>query len=338
MRRTWLLCVVLAAPPAEAHPSLPPGPPPATPARGDLWRRITDPNADEVRDLVAKARLSMRRADDALAGDAEWAVDARARFYRDAYHLAAYARRLAPEHLEAISVFARAADELGKTAEALAALELSARLSGPDKVPVEVTAHLGALYLRLGDADRAIPWLRRAQGPLTGARDQAHALVLLAGALAARGETGDAVHVLLGALPQRAVVQLSYEATLVAFALAVLYDRDEQRASAFDVLDHLRSTLATAYREQVQVGLARMPFAPPEDLHYFRALLHESEGHYVEARAEWALYAAAGDPPYRGRALDHVAAIDAQRRANPGAKPPQQIAPPSAIPRRLPRP
>ncbi len=35
---------------------------------------------------------------------------------------------------------------------------------------------------------------------------------------------------------------------------------------------------------------------------------------YVEARAEWALYAAPGGPPYRRRALDHIAAIDAQRR------------------------
>ncbi|HWU90977.1 MAG TPA: hypothetical protein VN253_27115, partial [Kofleriaceae bacterium] len=316
-------------------------PPAATPARGDLWRELTDPHADEVRTLVAKARRSMRRADDALAGDAEWAVDARARFYRDAYHLAAHARALSPEHLDALAVLARAADELGKTTEALAALELCARLAGPDQAPVEVTGRLGAIYLRRGDPERAIRWLRRAQGPLSslgGGRDQAHALVHLAGALAARGDTGGAAQVLLDALPERATGQLSPEAALLAFALAVVYDRDEQRAAAFEVLDHLQSTLTGQYREVIQAGLARVPFAPAEDLHYFRALLYESEGHGAEARAEWALYAAAGDPPFRGRALDHVAAIDAHRRAAPGAKPPPQPAPPSAIPRRLPRP
>ena len=336
---------MLAAPRADAQPGPPrrPRPPPiapVAPVRGDLWREITEPNAEQVRTLVAKARLSIRRADDALAGDVEWSVDTRARFYRDAYHLAAHARRLAPEHREALAVFARAADELGMTSEAIRALELSVHLSGPDQAPVEITSRLGALYLRLGDRDRAIPWLRRAQGPLAGAGglDQAHALVHLAGALAARGDPGAAAHALVNALPPGPLGQLSHEATLVAFALAVLHDREEQRASAFDVLDHLRTTLTAQYHEHVQISLARMPFAPPEDLHYFRALLYESQGHYVEARAEWALYAAAGDPPYRGRALDHIAAIDAQRRANPGAKPPQQIAPPRAIPRRLPRP
>jgi hypothetical protein len=101
----------------------------------------------------------------------------------------------------------------------------------------------------------------------------------------------------------------------------------------------LRRALSAQFAEHIQILLARMPFAPAEDLHYFRALLYEAEGHYAEARAEWALYASAGQPPFRGRALDHIAEIDARRRAAPGAKPPQQIPPPVAIPRRLlPRP
>ena len=101
----------------------------------------------------------------------------------------------------------------------------------------------------------------------------------------------------------------------------------------------LLGELSAQLGEHIQIVLARMPFVPAEDLHYFRGLLYEAEGHYAEARAEWALYAAAGNPPFRGRALDHIAAIDAQRSATPGAKRPQQIAPPTVIPRRLlPRP
>jgi tetratricopeptide (TPR) repeat protein len=334
-----LCCALAAAAPVAAQPG-PPRPAPAPPrAHVNVWEELTDPNAEQVRILLAKARLSMRRADDALAGDTEWAADARARFYRDAYHLAAYARTRAPEHLDALAVFARAADELGKTSEALAALEQYTKLAGPDAAPAEVTGRLGAIYLRRGDTERAIRWLRRAQGPLSalGGRDQAHAIVLLAGALAARGDTGAAVHALLDALPERAIVQLSPEAVLVAFALAVVYDRDEQRSAAFEVLDLLQTTLGATYRELVQIALARMAFVPAEDLHYFRALLYESQGHAAEARAEWALYAAAGDPPFRGRALDHIAALDAGRRT-PGAKASQQPAPPRTIPRRLPTP
>ena len=63
-----------------------------------------------------------------------------------------------------------------------------------------------------------------------------------------------------------------------------------------------------------------MRFAPAEDRHYFYGLLYESAGNYVEARAEWALYAASGESPWRARALDHIHAIDAQRTA-PKAKP-----------------
>jgi hypothetical protein len=58
-----------------------------------------------------------------------------------------------------------------------------------------------------------------------------------------------------------------------------------------------------------------MRLAPAEDQHYYLGLLYESVGSYPEARAEWALYAEVPDLPYRARALDHIAAIDAQRRA-----------------------
>jgi len=343
VRRWSLLCVALAASAglagdADAHRRRTPTPPP--PARGDhtLWGRITDPNGDEVRVLLSKARLAMLRADEARIGDDDWAIEQRARFYRDAYHLAAAARRLAPENLDAIAVFARAAEEIGQTAEGIAALELSVKLTGPDKATVEVVGRLGALYLRAGDADRAIRWLRLAQGPVSllgNGLDQAHAIIHLATALAARGELAAAIHAIASALPQRPLGHVSHETTILSFALAVLYDRDEQRASAFEVLDHLRSSLTGQYQVQIQLELTRMRFLPPEDLYYYRALLYESLDRYVEARAEWALYAAAGQPSYRGRALDHIAAIDAQRRANPGPEGLQHFAPFRAIPRRL---
>ncbi|HSK01227.1 MAG TPA: hypothetical protein VK932_08295 [Kofleriaceae bacterium] len=344
MRRCWwlLLPVALAAL-AQAADARPRPEPPAAPdpERKNLWRRITDPHGDEVRALVRKARLSMSRADDARIADDDWAIEQRTRFYRDAYHLTAHARRLAPENLEALAAFARAAEELGHIAEAIAALEASARLTGPDRAPIEVVARLGALHLRAGDPERALRWLRLAQGPVSllgNELERAYAIVHLATALAARGELAAAIHAISSALPERQLGHGSHETTVLTFALAVLYDRDEQRGAAFEVLDHLQSLLGTEYLGQLQLELVRMRFLPPEDLHYYRALLYESSSWYVEARAEWALYAAAGAPAYRGRALDHIAAIDAQRRATPGPNRSQQPAPSRAIPRRLPGP
>jgi len=323
----------LAAAPADTAAK--PRPPPSAvraPARETLWSRITDPHGDEVRLLVMKAETAMQRADDARTGEEDWAVEQRARFYRDAYNIAAYARTLAPENVAALAAFARAAEELGRTAEAIAALERHAQLTGPDRAGVKVVARLGGLYLRAGDAERAIRWLRLAEGPLSligNDLDRAHALIHLATALAGRGDIAGAIHTLVNALPERALGHASHEATLVGFALAVLYDRDEQRAAAFEVLDRMQAALGAQYQPQLQLEIARMAFVPPEDLHYYRALLYETLSRYVEARAEWALYAAAGGPPYRRRALDHIAAIDAQRRE--AAKPLQE----SSAPRRI---
>jgi hypothetical protein len=340
--RRLALALALLLPPtaAGAHPRREP-PAARAPDHHDIWTRITDPNGDEVRVLINKARLAMLRADEARAGEEDWAIDQRTRFYRDAYNLAAAARKLAPENTLALETFARAAEELGRTTEAIAALELSTRLTGPDKASLDVVSRLGALHLRTGDTERAIRWLRLAQGPsslLAGTLDQTYATIHLATALAARGEVAAAIHAIWSSLPEHPGGHILRETALLRFALAVLYDRDEQRAAAFEVLDHLQSSLGAQYQTQLQLELVRMPFVPPEDLHYYRALLYESLDQYVEARAEWALYAAAGHPTYRGRALDHVAAIDAQRRANPGPKPQQLFAPSRAIPRRLPTP
>jgi tetratricopeptide (TPR) repeat protein len=349
VRRRWphlalALALVASALGADASADDPLGPePPRARAtnRPGLWSRIVDPNGDEVRTLVAKARRAMSQADEARTGDEDWALEQRARFYRDAYNLTTYARKLAPENGEALAAFARAAEELGRTAEAIEALERAAKLAGTERAQLEVVARLGAMHLRAGDTERAIRWLRLAQGPVPlhgDALEQTYAVIHLATALAARGEVAAGLHAIAAALPERPPGQVSHETTLLTFALAVLYDRDEQRAAAFEVLDHQQSILGAQYRPQIQLELARMRFWPPEDLHYYRALLYESVDQYVEARAEWALYAAAGQPVYRARALDHIAAIDAQRRANAGPKPPQQPAPSSAIPRRLPVP
>jgi hypothetical protein len=83
-------------------------------------------------------------------------------------------------------------------------------------------------------------------------------------------------------------------------------------------------------------ALAVMRFVPAADRHYYYGLLYEAVGHLTEARAEFALYAAAGEQPYRRRALEHVTSIDSLR-AHPPAD--AVIAPATQqIPRRYRRP
>ena len=302
----WLLAVSQS----DAKPAAP------KPSDADnFWRNMIDPHGEQVTQVIAKALDTMQQPDNFVlwAGDADW-VDQRARYYRDALNLLRYARSLSPDNIQVLALFARAADELGRTREALGALEACVRIAGPDQVAPGVAGQLGAIYLRMGDRDAGIRWLHRAQGPIA---TSGVPLVQLANALAAGGDVIAAIDMLRDAL---GTTVYAPETSLVAFSLAVIYDRDEQRGAAFEVLEHMQTSLQQQYLQQVRNELRKVRFAPAEDAFYYEALLYESLGYYAEARAQWAHYATSGDSAWRGRALDHIAAIDAERRAT-AAKP-----------------
>lgn len=304
---------------------------------GDFWREVVEPHADEVRSLVTKTKNAMRIADEALQTDAEWAVDQRMRYFEAAYGMMGYARKLSPDNGEVLGLYGRAADELGKTRQAIEAYEAAIRILGPEKAGADVTGRLGAIYVRMGDRDAGIRWLRQATGPLSPIT--APAIAALANALATRGEVSAAIEVIQSALPIN-TSYYSHEVSLLSFSLAVVLDRDEQRGAAFEVLDKMRTTLQQQFGTQLQNVLAQTRFSPAEDQHYYLALLYETLDQLSEARAEWALYAASGDTPWRARALDHIHAIDAQRRAakpklgKPAATPP--LPPSPRLRRRIP--
>jgi tetratricopeptide (TPR) repeat protein len=308
-----------------------PRPPAAPPPEASFWRDIVEPNAERVQQLLNGATTAIQSIDSALAnGDADWAVDQQARIYEEAYQLLRKARALHPQNVEVLALLGRVADELGKTAVAIEALEACIELQGPERAGVEVTGRLGAIYLRMGRIDAAIRWLRHARGPLTLT---APTLVHLANALAARGEMIEATDTLARALPATWSVSPIQEdrTALVLFGLAVLHDRDEQRAAAFSALEKLQTTLQQQYAAIVRNELARMRFAPAEDQHYYLALLYESLGYYVEARAEWAHYAAIPDAAWRRRALEHIAEIDRQRRSGAVERPTLVPPPPNHV-------
>ena len=322
MRWAWIVVLSVAASHAEAKPG--PSTAPEDPAAGEFWREVIEPHGAAVASIVARARRTLGKVSESADGD--WPIDRRQRYFSDAYGMLRYARKLSPENTDVLSLFGYVADELGKTRQALDALLACVRLVGPERAGPQVTGRLGTIYLRLGRLDDAIRWLRYAQGPIV-APDNAAAAVHLATALAARGAMSDAIDVLARALP----AQTNYftdPVTLVSLALAVHYDRDEQRGAAFEVLDRMQGALQLELGPFAERALGDLRFAPAEDQYYYQALLYEALGAFTEARAEWMLYASVNDAPWRRRALEHVSAIDALRAAPTRARPGQPPTPP----------
>lgn len=300
---------------ARAEVEVPPPAQQPDPDRGNFWRDMISPHKDEVDMLIVKARQAINTADMALYSDYDPTGLERLRFYREVYGMLKYARRLAPDNLDVLRLLGQCADEIGKTREAIEAFQTAIDIAGIENAGIDATGRLGIIYLRLGKLDEAVRYLRAAQVPVAAGQPITGQLVVhLSHALAARGQMTEAIDVLANNIPP-SVQYYPNELTLVSFALAVQYDRDEQRGAAFDTLDKMQNVLQGQLGAMVQNVLAGMRFAPAEDRHYYYGLLYEAEGHYTEARAEWALYAAAGELPYRKRALEHIDAIDALRRA-----------------------
>ncbi len=278
----------------------------------NLWREMVEPHAVEVNLITAQVlQLVLAPLDAGFQTDDQLGAEQRTRVLQAALVSLKRARKLAPENLLVLQQLGRVADELGNTRQALEALQACLDLTGPDKAGPGVTGHLGSIYLRLGDLDAAVRYLRLAQGPAVTA-ESGQVLVDLSTALALRGQMGDAIEVLAGAMP--GAFDYSAEQWGIAFALAVQYDRDDQRGAAFAILDKLQGVLQDqSFGNQMQNWFASLRFTPPEDEHYYNGLLYETLGAYAEARTEWALYAASGGA-FRGRALQHVAALDEERR------------------------
>ncbi|CAN5818565.1 hypothetical protein BH11MYX2_BH11MYX2_31550 [soil metagenome] len=311
--------------PAFAKPTR--SPPPPAPVQIDFWREVIDPHGVEIAGLITKATTALRFADEATQADGEWSVADHMRYFVDVYNMMHYARSLAPDNADVLATFARAADELGRTREARAAWAHYMEVAD-EHLNADALGRYGSLLLRSGERDAAITVLRNAQGPLRA--NNAVAQFLLANALAARGEITAALDVIQAALPSQ-IQYYSADVTLLTFAQAVILDQDEQRSAAFETLDRERNAMSTTYATSVLNALATVRFAPPEDQHYYLGLLYESQHQYVEARASFTLYAAVPDALWRRRALEHVHAIDAERKA-PKPVPEKKPPPPVIVP------
>jgi tetratricopeptide (TPR) repeat protein len=287
----------------------------------NFWRDIAMPHADQIAQILSHVDQTLVSFDTPYVAAADSSGENRMRVLRNAFAQLRFARKLDPQSVEVLTRLGRVADDLGNTRQAIEAFE-AVLAQAKDAPNVEVAGRLGSIYLRIHDLDQAVRYLRLAQDDNHTSEDRAQATISLATALALRGQMADAIDTLAAWTSGVNAYQQGYDQGLAAtaFALAVFYDRDEQRGAAFEVLDKMQSAMQTGFGQTVQSALLLLRFEPPEDEAYFNALLYESQGDYSEARQAWATYAASGGA-YRGRALEHIEAIDAERKAHPGAHP-----------------
>ncbi|MCE9573565.1 MAG: hypothetical protein K8W52_10450 [Deltaproteobacteria bacterium] len=315
---TALLAVLLAAAPARADDR-------------DYWADLVDPHGDEIRLITDKAAQLQGQASNLALYDSDPTGVQRARLLDDAYGMLRYARRLAPHNATVLLALGRVADDGGRVAAAVEALEAYTRET--DAVLPDASLRLGKLYLRLGDPERAVRSLRGVRADTSGGAGPLY----LAAALTAAGRVDDATDALdrLVGGPNASVSDMP----VLWFALAVTYDRDEQLSAAYRVVEQLQSAMGTEYGRQLQQSITAIDFVPALDRRYYQAFLYETAGYLTEARAEWLNYAAGGArAPFRGRALAHVAEIDrmlaealalrakvhAEARAHPAPPPPRR--------------
>jgi hypothetical protein len=284
-------------------------PPPPAPPKDDFWREVVAPHGDEIASIVQKANQAMGSALQCVQQDCDATGELRTKMLDDVYGMLRYARKLDPRQTEVLALLGWVAEESGRAGAAVEAYQAYLAEQDPDAtIPGDVHVRLGRAYLRLGRTEDAIRHFRSglSQGAAYGLIAAAPAYLGMT--LMNEGRIGDAIDELVSNVNQQNM--WGWEGLQSLMTLVVAYDRDEQISAAFQLLDSMGNQLSTSFWQYLQPAMTAMTFVPAYDQHYYLGLLYESQGYLGEARTEWLLYAQAQDAPYRGRALDHVAAID----------------------------
>lgn len=301
--------------------------------RREFWDWLLEPHRAEVALILAKVRENRAKVTDAYSEATPFDPPTgmfspersalRDALLADAEGMLRYALKLAPGDVVLERELALVLDE-NERPTAQAALERYLRDEVPERVTADARVRLARWYARQRRYGEAIVQLRLALGQ-GGAdpRSRATALVLLASVYMNTGRLAEAIDLLGGAGSATPL----YGDVMPSFALAVAYDRDEQVTLAHDTIQRMLIARPDAlfYALHDDTG-TRNPLVPAYERHYFAALQHEALGHLPEARTEWLAYARTPDAPYRGRARQHLAAVEemlrAKRRA-PAPKPPR---------------
>ena len=314
------LAVALCVAPAAAAPGDAPTAPTRDPdARdhGEFWAEVVSPHRDQLTAIKAELRQALSIA------TTDWSPEHRDGLLREATRLARRGRALDPSDQEIVYYLGAIADDAGRAAEAQRLLRDFARTGPPGAMRGDALLRLGRSALRRGAPTEAIAPLRGALAERGDRRITTIAAVYLADALDAAGRTADAI-ALLSQRVDAATGNWDTEEALELFALAVLYDRDEQISQAFELVLRAQGALAGGFVERFLAGLQLAPPVPAAELHYYRAFVYETNGYLHEARAEWLAYLRMPDARARARARAHLAAVDGmlrERRPARGKRP-----------------
>lgn len=311
------LCVApAAAAPADRAAAAPARDPDAR-DHGEFWAEVVSPHRDQLDAIKTELRQALSIA------LTDWSPEHRDGLLREATRLARRGRALDPSDLEIVYYLGAIADDAGRATEAQRLLGDFARSAPPGQMRGDAFLRLGRSALRRGAPTDAIAPLRGALAERGDRRITTTAAVYLAEALDGAGRTADAI-ALLSHRVDAATGNWDTEEALEVFALAVLYDRDEQISRAFELVLRAQGALAGGYAERFLAGLQLAPPVPAAELHYYRAFVYETNGHLHEARAEWLAYLRLPNVRGRARARAHLAAVDGmllERRPARGKRP-----------------
>ncbi len=289
-------------------------PQPAATPKDDFWREVVAPHGDEITMIIGKAQTGWNYAVQCIASDCDVTGENKAKLLDELYGMLKYARKLDPRQTDVLMWLGQVAEESGRSTAAVEAFQAYLSEVDPDtSPPADVYLRLGRAYERLGRWEDAIRAFRSAMPAVQAyGGAQAAALAYVGNALMNTGRIADAIDTLAPATSTQNY--WDYNALASVMTLTVAYDRDEQINRAFETLESMQNQLTTSYMQYVVQALAMMVFVPAYDVHYFQGLFYESQGLFLEARTEWLTYAQSEGAPYRGRALDHVTAIDELRK------------------------
>lgn len=272
-----------------------------------FWQRVLVTRDREVEDALSHAnelyqgtRRAVQDADDEAL---------RERMLGDARGMLVYALHLQPDNQTALETMAMVQEASGRTTAALVYYKAAFRRTDRTPMSTEACVMYGVLLARTGQRARAMDVLRRCVNlnnplELVANVSRTTGLLALSNLYAAEGRLEDAIELLVRERAER-------ETGILAFALAVLCDKDSQLNRAFELLNYQRQM-----DERFTLTLARElgthKFVPTDDHHYFTALLLEARGSLPEAREEWHHYIRSADNArFVARARQHIEAIDA---------------------------
>lgn len=272
-----------------------------------FWQRVLITRDREVQDALSHANELYENAQRAIQDADDEAL--RRRMLREARGMLAFALRLQPDNRHALERMAMVEEADGRTARALTHYQTVFQRTDLEPMSSQACVNYGLLLARSQKRARAIDVLRRCinlKNPLEMnlRSSRTTALLNLCNLYAAEGRLEDAIELLVRERVER-------QTGILAFALVVLLDKDQQLNRAFEQLNHQRQ-MDQRFTQSLARELGMHSLVPTVDYHYYTALLLEARGSLPEAREEWYHYIrSANNARFAGRARQHLEAIDA---------------------------